>query len=42
MRGHLPVAHWLSFVYRSYNYAIMVWLTEIIGPVISVVPVRFY
>ena len=41
MRGQLPVAHWLSFVYRSYNYAIIVLLTEIKAPVISVVPVRF-
>ena len=41
MRGQLPVAHWLSFVCRSYNYAIIVLLTEIKAPVISVVPVRF-
>jgi hypothetical protein len=41
MRGQLAVAHWLSFVDRSYNYAIMVSLTEIKAPVTSVVPVRF-
>jgi hypothetical protein len=29
MRDELLVAHWLSFVYRSYNYAIIVLLTEI-------------
>jgi hypothetical protein len=37
----LRVARWLSFIWRSYNCAITVLLTEIAGTVVSVVPARF-